>query len=410
MNGGMKKNMVNIAIMGYGNIGSGVAYVLTQNQELLGKKAGEELNVKYILDLREFPGDPFEEKIVHDYKTIVEDPEVQIVVETMGGTRPAYQFVKECLLAGKSVATSNKELVAAHGAELLRIAEEKSVNFMFEASVGGGIPIIRPLNNCITTDEVTEITGILNGTTNYMLTRMAKDGVDFDTVLKQAQDLGYAERNPEADVEGYDACRKIAILSSMAFGAQVDYEDVYTEGITKITDVDMKYANALGMSIKLFGTCKRQDEKVFAMVTPVLVGEQNPLYTVNGVMNGILVRSEVTGDLMFYGAGAGKLPTASAVVADVVEEVRNISRTSMKRWSEEKLTLANYKESKKKFFFRLDAAQEQAALDAFPQAQISKLDELRDEFGVITEVISEAQAEEKAAALTGVRSRIRIAE
>lgn len=402
--------MVNVAIMGYGNIGSGVAQVLTQNQELLAKKAGESVNVKYILDLREFPGDPLEDRIVHDYKAIVDDPDVQIVVETMGGTRPAYQFVKECLLAGKSVATSNKELVAAHGAELLRIAEEKSINFMFEASVGGGIPIIRPLNNCITTDEVTEITGILNGTTNYMLTRMAKDGVDFAAVLKQAQDLGYAERNPEADIEGFDACRKIAILASMAFGAQVEYEEVHTEGITKITDVDMKYANALGMSIKLFGTCKKQDGDIFAMVSPVLVGEQNPLYTVNDVMNGILVRSAVTGDLMFYGAGAGKLPTASAVVADVVEEVRNLSRTVMKRWSEEKLTLADYKKSKKQFFFRLDADQEQAALAAFPQAQIIRLEALSDEFGLITGVLSEAEAEAKAAGLSGVRSKIRIAE
>ncbi len=404
--------MVNVAIMGYGNIGSGVAYVLTQNKELLSKKAGREINLKYILDLREFPGDPLEDKIVHDYRVIIEDPEVQIVVETMGGTRPAYQFVKESLLAGKSVATSNKELVAAHGAELLRIAEEKSVSFMFEASVGGGIPIIHPLNDCITSDEVTEITGILNGTTNYMLTRMAKDGVDFDTVLKQAQDLGYAERNPEADVEGFDACRKIAILASMAFGAQVDYEDVYTEGITKITSEDMKYANALGKAIKLFGTCKKQDGKAFAMVTPVMVGEGNPLYTVNDVMNGILVRSEVTGDLMFYGAGAGKLPTASAVVADVVEEVRSLNQTVMTRWSEEKMQLADYKESKKQFFLRIagDEAAQKAALEVFAGAEVICAEGLSGEFGLVTPVISEGECQEKCAQVEGVLGRIRIAE
>ena len=404
--------MINVAIMGYGNIGSGVGYVLTHNKDLVSKKAGQEINLKYVLDLREFPGDPLEDKIIHDYNVIVEDPDVQIVVETMGGTRPAYQFVKGCLEAGKSVATSNKELVAAHGAELLKIAEEKSVNFMFEASVGGGIPIIHPLNGCITSDEVTEITGILNGTTNYMLTCMAKDGVDFDTILKKAQELGYAERNPEADVEGFDACRKISILASMAFGAQVDYEDVYTEGITKISAEDMKYANAMGMAIKLFGTCKRQDGKVFAMVTPVMVGEQNPLYTVNDVMNGILVRSEVTGDLMFYGAGAGKLPTASAVVADVIEEARNLNKTVMTRWSQEKLQLADYRESRKQFFLRAagDETAKKAAQEVFPDAKEVCLKDMPGEFALVTSVISEAEFAEKCEKIAGVISKIRIAE
>ena len=241
--------------------------------------------------------------------------------------------------AGKTVATSNKELVAKYGAELMRIAEEKQINFLFEASVGGGIPIIRPLNQCITSDEVYEITGILNGTTNYMLTNMAKKGMTFDAILKKAQELGYAERHPEADIEGFDACRKIAILSSLAFGAQVDYEDIHTEGITTISDIDIKYALKLEKAIKLFGTSKKIENKIYAMVSPVMIGEEHPLYSVNGVMNGILVRGDVIGDLMFYGAGAGKLPTASAVVADVVEAAKNLNRTVMRRWSEKKLGL-----------------------------------------------------------------------
>ena len=231
--------MINISILGYGTVGSGVVEVLRTNNESIAVKAGQPIDVKYILDLRDFPGDPMEDKVVHDYQIIVNDPEVDIVVETMGGIHPAYEFVKQALEAGKSVCTSNKELVAKHGAELLAIAKEKDINFLFEASVGGGIPIIRPLNQSLTADEIEEITGILNGTTNYILTKMATENQDFGTALADAQAKGYAERNPEADVEGYDACRKIAILSSLAYGRQVDYEDIYTEGITKITKTDM---------------------------------------------------------------------------------------------------------------------------------------------------------------------------
>ena len=236
-----------IAVMGYGTIGSGVVDVLRINKEKITKRAGEPVDVKYILDLREFPGDPMEEAIVHDYQTIVNDPEIGIVVETMGGVEPAYTFVKAMLEAGKQVATSNKNLVAAKGAELIKIARDHNVNFQFEASVGGGIPIIRPLNKCLTADEIEEITGILNGTTNYMLTKMAEEGADFDEVLKDAQEKGYAEKDPTADVEGYDACRKIAILSSLMFGKNVDSEKVPTEGITKITAADFEYANATSL-------------------------------------------------------------------------------------------------------------------------------------------------------------------
>lgn len=405
--------MVKVAVLGYGNIGSGVVQVLSMNRECIKKTAGQEVEVKAVLDLREFPGDPMEDKVVHDINQIIEDPEIEIVVETMGGTKPAYQFVKACLEAGKSVATSNKELVAKHGAELMRIAEEKNINFLFEASVGGGIPIIRPLNQCITSDEVYEITGILNGTTNYMLTNMAKKGMTFDAILKKAQDLGYAERNPEADVEGFDACRKIAILSSLAFGAQVDYEDVYTEGITAISDVDMKYAAKLEKAVKLFGTSKKVDGKIYAMVSPVMVGEEHPLYSVNGVMNGILVRGDVIGDLMFYGAGAGKLPTASAVVADVVEEVKNPKRTTMRRWSEEKLELESFEDAVNAFFVRVSGTPEQRSAElesVFGSIEVVIADGIEGEFAVLTTEMTEAEYKQKAEQVPGILNRIRLAK
>ena len=312
--------MIKVAIMGYGTIGSGVYEVLTDNRDKIAANVGQEVQAKYILDLRDFPGSPVEDKIVHDFQVIADDPEVQIVVETMGGLNPAYPFVKTCLEAGKNVVTSNKALVAAHGTELLAIAREKQVNFQFEASVGGGIPIIRPLYECLMGEQIQEITGILNGTTNFILTKMDKEGASFDAVLKEAQELGYAERNPEADVEGYDTCRKIAILTSLVCGQQVDFEDIQTEGITKITDVDFKYADKMGTSIKLFGTSRMNGDQVFAWVAPLMIGKSHPLYAVNDVFNGIMVKGNMLGTSMFYGSGAGKLPTASAVVADIIEE------------------------------------------------------------------------------------------
>ena len=258
--------MVKIAVLGYGTVGSGVVEVIRTNQDVIGERLGEELCIKYVLDLKEFPGDPVQEIITHDFEEIVSDDEVKIVVEVMGGIEPAYTFVKRCLEAGKSVATSNKALVAKHGAQLQEIAREHNVNFLFEASVGGGIPILRPLRTSLTGDVIEEIAGILNGTTNYMMTKMFYEGADYDEVLREAQANGFAERNPEADVEGYDACRKIAILSSIISGKQVDFEDIYCEGITKITVEDMKYARAMGMTIKLLATCRRDGEKLNAMV------------------------------------------------------------------------------------------------------------------------------------------------
>ena len=319
--------MVNIAVLGYGTVGSGVVEVVNTNGSRISQRIGDELNIKYVLDLKDFPGDPVQEKIVHDFETIIEDEEVQIVVEVMGGIEPAYTFVKRSLQAGKSVATSNKALVAKHGAELLSIAKEQNINFLFEASVGGGIPIIRPLNSSLTADEIEKITGILNGTTNYMLTRMFYEGADYEDVLKEAQEKGYAERNPEADVEGYDACRKIAILSSLISGQQVDFEDIYCEGITQITAEDMKYAKGMGMTIKLLASSKRYaGNRLHAIVAPFLLKADHPLYHVDGVFNSIFVHGNVLGDAMFYGSGAGKLPTASAVVADVVDAAKHLNR------------------------------------------------------------------------------------
>lgn len=303
--------------MGYGTVGSGVIEVLATNQERIDQRAGDHIHVKYVLDLRDFPDDPIQEKIVHDFQVILDDPEVQIVAEVMGGIEPAYTFVKQCLMAGKSVVTSNKALVAKHGAELLSVARQNNINFLFEASVGGGIPIIRPLNSSMTADEIEEITGILNGTTNYMLSKMFYEGADYEEVLKEAQAKGYAERNPEADVEGYDACRKIAILSSLIAGQQVDFEDIYTEGITEITKEDMIYAKKMGMTIKLLACSRRDDNHIHAIVAPYLLKRSHPLYSVNDVFNAIFVHGNVLGDAMFYGSGAGKLPTASAVVADL---------------------------------------------------------------------------------------------
>lgn len=394
--------MVQVAIMGYGTIGSGVAEILDQNADQIKKGCGQDVALKYVLDLRDFPGSPVEDKIVHDFQVIEQDPEVSVVVETMGGLNPAYPFVKASLLAGKHVVTSNKALVAAHGTELLAIAKEKNVNFFFEASVGGGIPIIRPLYRCLKGEKIVEITGILNGTTNYILSKMDKEGASFETVLKEAQALGYAERNPEADVEGYDTCRKIAILTAMATGKEVNYEDISTEGITKITDVDFKYADKLGTSVKLFGTSRMDGEEVHAWVAPVMIGKDHPLYAVNDVFNGIMVKGNMLGTSMFYGSGAGKLPTASAVIADIMEAVENADHHVVLGWSSERLTIADQKTSVHRYFVRVEGTGEElekAAASTFGNAEVVKLDSLSDEFALLTGEMSEAAYADCAAAL-----------
>lgn len=397
---------MNIAVLGYGTVGSGVVEVLTTNRETITKRAGEAIDVKYVLDLRDFPGDPIQEKIVHDYQVILDDPEVKIIVEVMGGVEPAYTFVKKALQAGKSVSTSNKELVAKHGAELLALANEKNVNFLFEASVGGGIPIIRPLNQSLTADEIDEITGILNGTTNYMLTKMDTAGADYDTVLKEAQDRGYAERHPEADVEGYDACRKIAILTSLAYGMQVDYEDIHTEGITHITETDFKYAKTMNMGIKLLGTSRREEGGVFALVAPMMIAHDHPLYSVNDVFNAILVKGNALGDVMFYGKGAGKLPTASAVVSDVVDEVKHMGTHIMTIWQPQKLHLVEYILYKSRFFVRAKNGTEDKARALFGDIAICHAEGVDGEYGFVTEPMTVGDFEEKKSQLDGFIARI----
>ena len=391
--------MVNIAVMGYGTVGSGVVEVINTNGKRINQRIGDELNVKYVLDLRDFPGDPVQEKIIHDFETIINDDDIKIVVEVMGGIEPAYTFVKRSLLAGKSVATSNKALVAKHGAELLSIAKEQNINFLFEASVGGGIPIIRPLNSSLTADEIEEITGILNGTTNYMLAKMFYEGANYDEVLKEAQANGYAERNPEADVEGYDACRKIAILSSLISGQQVDFEDIYCEGITKITVEDMKYAKAMGTTIKLLASSKRRDDRLQAIVAPCMLYPEHPLYSVNDVFNAIFVHGNVLGDAMFYGSGAGKLPTASAVVADVVDAAKHLNRNIMTMWDQEKLKLEDKADAKRKFFVRMQGEVEEMLPKvqySFGDVEIVKVPELTGEFGFITPVMMEGDYDTRA--------------
>ncbi len=393
--------MIKAAIMGYGTIGSGVYEILDSSAERIAAGAGQEIEVKYILDLRDFRGTPVEKKIVHDFSVIVEDPEVQIVVETMGGLDPAYPYVKACLEAGKHVTTSNKALVAAYGTELLAIAREKQVNFQFEASVGGGIPIIRSLYRCLMGEEILEITGILNGTTNYILTKMDKEGASFDGALKEAQDLGYAERNPEADVEGYDTCRKIAILTAMASGKEVDYEAIHTEGITGITDIDFRYADKLGASIKLFGSSRWRDGQVHAWVAPLMIGRDHPLYAVSGVYNGILVKGSMLGTAMFYGSGAGKLPTASAVVADVIEEARNLTANVPLGWRGGKLPIAPMEESVHRYFLRVSGrfeAQRELVEQCLGTCQAISLEEL-GEYGILTEAMSEKAKKQAVACL-----------
>ena len=393
--------MINIAVLGYGTVGSGVVEVIRTNHETINKRAGEEIKIKYVLDLRDFPGDPVEEVLVHDFEQIVNDPEVDIVVEVMGGTGAAYNFAKRALEAGKSVCTSNKALVAKYGPELMEIAKEKEINFLFEASCGGGIPIIRALNSSLTADVVDEVTGILNGTTNYMLDKMNTEGADFNTVLKEAQEKGYAEADPTADVEGQDACRKIAILSSLAYGRFLDFEKVYTEGITKITPEDMEYAREMGRNIKLLGTSKRVGEDSFyALVAPFLVGKNNPLHSVNGVFNSIFVHGNMLGDAMFYGSGAGKLPTASPVVADVVEASRHLHDTIPVNWSNEEMTLMDPDSVEGRFFVRVKDTSLDDVDKAFGKVDaVIEPDALPEEFGFITGLMTQGEYKERVKSL-----------
>ena len=411
MNQGIK--VVKIALLGLGTVGSGVYKLIEEKGEEFEKRTGAKIQIEKILVhnlKKERPG--VKKCLLTDqWKEIIENDEIELVIEVMGGIEPAKAMILEALNAGKNVVTANKDLVAEHGKELFEAAERNQKDFLFEAAVAGGIPIIRPLNSSLTADEIDEITGILNGTTNYILTEMAEKGSDFADVLKEAQNLGYAERNPEADVEGYDACRKIAILSSLAFGRQVDYEDIYTEGISKITATDIKYAKAMGQMIKLLAVSRKVDGSFYAMVSPVLVGPSDPLYSVNGVFNAIFVHGNVLGDAMFYGSGAGKLPTASAVVADVVDEARHLNRSIMAFWSSKKLELTDISNSSRKFFVRVKGTPETELAkvqEVFGNVQPVVVADVDGEFGFVTEEMTEAEYKAKAENFGEVLGMIRV--
>lgn len=402
--------MINIAVLGYGTVGSGVVKVIDINGEVIARNTGQEVNVKYILDLRDFPGDPFEYKIVRDFETVINDPEIKVMCEVIGGVGKAYEFTRRALEKGISVCTSNKELVAKHGAELLALARENNCSYLFEASVGGGIPIIRPIMEALTAERIESVSGILNGTTNYILTKMEREGADFAEVLKEAQAKGYAENNPAADIEGYDPCRKIAILSSLMMGKNVDSEKIYTEGITKVTAADFAYAKEAGYTIKLLGQSKAQGDEVLAMVAPFMISKDHPLAMVNDVFNGIFVTGNTVGDTMYYGRGAGKLPTASAVVADVIECAKNVGQTIPCFWDQEQVALADISQVEWKYFLRAKASAKADVEAAFPGGRVIAADGCEDEFGYITEAIVEKDFAEKYEALSdSILSRIRLA-
>ncbi len=388
--------MKKIAVLGFGVVGSGTVEVFYKNKAALEKKAGEELDIKYILEVRDCPDERYRDKFIKDYDTILNDPEICVVVEVIGGLKYSYGYVRSALEAGKSVVTSNKELVAAKGAELLKLAKEHNVNFFFEASVGGGIPIIRPLTQCLSANEIDEIAGILNGTTNYILTKMIKEGIAFDKALKNAQELGYAERDPSADVEGLDTCRKICILASLAFGKHVYPDNIHTEGITKITLEDVKYCESMNSVIKLIGFASRRGDKVAVMTCPAVINEESQLAGVNDVFNAILVRGDAVGDVVFYGKGAGKLPTASAVVSDIVIAARSHGTSKTMWWEDctEELVIP-YKELSTRFYVRA-RADRSTAEKLFGAVRFLSRDEAPDdEIAFVTPDIGEAEFEEK---------------
>lgn len=400
--------MIQVGVFGYGTVGSGVVEVLSENTDVIEKRVGEKVNVKAVLDLLDFPGDKYEKLIVHEVEKIVNDPEISIVCETMGGVGAAYKFTKLALENGKSVCTSNKELVALHGPELINLAKEHNCSYKFEASVGGGIPIIRPLQDAVTADKIEAVIGIVNGTTNYMLTKMINENAEFSDVLKQAQALGYAEAHPEADVEGFDAARKIAILASLVYGKTVNYEDIPTEGITNISSRDIKYAKSLGMTIKLLAKFEDRPTGAFAVVAPYLLRNDHLLASVNDVFNAILVRGNMLDDAVFMGRGAGKLPTASAVCSDVVECAKNLGKHLPCDWKDEAVNLPGFKASKKVFFVRVGAELKEDAIKAFD----GEIEEVNvgffDEFAFKTLELSEADFASKKAQMGTCLNYLRV--
>jgi len=395
--------MINIAIMGYGVVGSGVVEIIKKNCESISKKAGKEIKVKKVLDIRDFDDTcPDKELLTKDSQEVFGDDSIKIVVETIGGAKVAYEYTKKALESGKHVVTSNKELVATHGPELLKIAKKNNINYLFEASVGGGIPIIRPLNRCLAANEIYSIVGILNGTTNYVLSQMRRDGKDFDVALKEAQKNGYAEADPTADIEGKDSCRKIAILSSIAYNEFVNCNDIYTEGISKITLADIRYAESLNSSIKLIAMSEKIEDKVVARVSPAIIDKDNPLFNVEDVFNAIVVKGDAIGEAMFYGRGAGKLPTASAVIADVIEIVKHWGTCGGYDWKVgESSNVIDIMDTKARYLVRLKVDDESEASD-FVNSLYENVEWLKplevqdeDEVAFVTEVISEREHKEK---------------
>ncbi len=411
--------MIGVAVLGYGTVGSGVYEVLKLNADSIKRKAGEELRVLNVLDLRNFPGDEVETVLTHDYEDILNNDDIKIVAEVMGGVEPAFTFSKKALMKGKSVVTSNKALVAAHGPELMKIAKENNANYLFEASCGGGIPIIRPLCVSLTADKINSIKGILNGTTNFILTKMTEEGKDFNEVLKTAQSLGYAEADPTADIEGHDPCRKIAILSSLAFGKTVDFNKIYTEGITKITDKDINYGKKLNSVIKLIGSSNKIGDSISAMVAPFLFNEKHPLASVNNAFNAIFVNGNMSGDTMYYGSGAGKLPTASAVVADIIDCALHLGKNVPIDWDcDSSMYVLPIDDVPVKALIRVAYEDienaKKAVYDVFGTEVFIDLDEGDDEFAFIAENETEGSIKEKKeklssfAAVKEVRNMIRM--
>ncbi|MBQ9028954.1 MAG: homoserine dehydrogenase [Lachnospiraceae bacterium] len=402
--------MIQMAVLGFGTVGGGVVELIDRNQEVIRKTVPQGIHVKYILDLRDFPDSPYNDRVTHDYQDILDDEEITVICETMGGKEPAYTFTKKALERGISVCTSNKELVAAHGPELLQVARTNNCSYLFEASVGGGIPLIRPINACLTQEDITEVFGILNGTTNYILTRMEKNGLSFEEALKEAQQKGYAERNPEADVEGHDACRKIAILSSLISGKTVRYEDIPCEGISRITTADFGYARAMKMAIKLLGVSRKsQDGSLSVRTAPFLVKEDHPLHSVQGVFNGVFVHGNMVDDLMFYGRGAGKFPTASAVVSDVMECAKNIGRNVSINWTDEIMALADSTEDSYRYFVRVDDSEAAVAAYTFKAANKVSFEGAPDgETAFVTAEMTEKEFAEIAKSFKTIKQCIRL--
>lgn len=401
--------MAKVAIMGYGTVGSGVYDIIKNNADRLSRNAnGEKIELKHILDIRDFDDHPEKELFTKGFNDILNDGEVSVVAEVMGGLHPAYEFTKSLLESGKSVVTSNKELVATYGTELLEIARGKNVNYLFEASVGGGIPIIRPMHQCLTANNILKIAGILNGTTNYILNQMIKNGKPFETALKDAQNKGFAERNPAADIEGHDACRKIAILASLASGKMVDYNDIDTEGITAVTLDDVKYADEMGAAVKLIGYAEfDKDGKVYSIVSPMVIKKDSPLSGVDGVMNAIMVTGDCVGDVMFYGAGAGKLPTASAVVADIVDAVKHSGISKKIFWEKPSENIMADRDSKRFSYFVRTTDSAENVQKIFGKCEF--VDNIVDnESAFVTSPLTRSEAEEKLEKLSDVVTNIRV--